>query len=817
LKHLKTQAAVLTAVLVLSFFAGTTLTAASDGEKGEETKTETAIAEGADWLVARQSENGGWTPFSVSKNNALVVRAFAATGNTSSPKYALLLSKLKALQAPDGSWDESVYATSYAIWALVEAGEEPDSPIMLNAVSWLKDHYDFSDTTEGSTATVSIVLIALIKAGEPKSSQVIVDGVNWLKTNQNDDGYWGGYQGDVSTWDGHGSSPIIALCLADSPSSSEVQKAVSWWELRLPTDNWPDIHGLEAFIAAGSESNIQTAISYVLSNQHSDGGWPHCWDWPTRNGETAKAVTALTDAGYTNGAVDKGMSWIEDHITEEGVYVGEYEHPGVISWCSSGLLQVNTTNASSSVQKAVDLLKSIQGSGGSWAWTIYHSGHVDITGLVLWSLNNYGLPSSSPIIQQGASFIIKSQNSDGGWGVYPTGTASTVSNTNYALLGLISAGYTTSNPSLVKGLDYLSRESADGNWGNTFETALATIIFQETGYNETLLNHSTGWLRANQNEDGGWGSAKGETSTTSSTALALVALNQTGETGLKIARGAAWLVAAQNEDEDGGGRGWSNLPGIPCSNPGQTAQAVWALSVANYTLEIELNLTLDKETYYPGETVKINVSSPDADEIATLNGTVTDAEGNFTNLSFDSNFTANYELTADAAPGTYTVNVVARSLNGTGTATANFDVLRLFPPTVSVATDKTEYRPGETMNTTICLANPSNTSQPVVFRWWLSIPKFDYYSLGVATSPLSLPTEYDECFSFPVTVGDWGGAGFGAFWCVGLFDPETDAIICYDTSGWNYTPAQEKGREAVTPAEIGDALVKRVEEVESQI
>ena len=106
MKHLKTQAAVLTAVLVLSFFTGTTLTAASDGEKEEETKTETAIAEGADcadWLVARQSEKGGWTPFSVSKNNALAVRAFVATGNTSSPKYVLLLSKLKALQAPDGS------------------------------------------------------------------------------------------------------------------------------------------------------------------------------------------------------------------------------------------------------------------------------------------------------------------------------------------------------------------------------------------------------------------------------------------------------------------------------------------------------------------------------------------------------------------------------------------------------------------------------------------------------------------------------------------------------------------------------------------
>ncbi len=52
MKHLKTQAAVLTAVLVLSFFAGTTLTAASDGGRGEETKTETAIAEGAEWLVA---------------------------------------------------------------------------------------------------------------------------------------------------------------------------------------------------------------------------------------------------------------------------------------------------------------------------------------------------------------------------------------------------------------------------------------------------------------------------------------------------------------------------------------------------------------------------------------------------------------------------------------------------------------------------------------------------------------------------------------------------------------------------------------------
>ncbi|MFQ6062275.1 MAG: hypothetical protein ACE5J9_03760, partial [Methanosarcinales archaeon] len=57
-------------------------------------KTE-AISKGADWLIAHQSANGGWQPYSTSYNNALAIRAYVATNNTSSTKYALLLNKLK--------------------------------------------------------------------------------------------------------------------------------------------------------------------------------------------------------------------------------------------------------------------------------------------------------------------------------------------------------------------------------------------------------------------------------------------------------------------------------------------------------------------------------------------------------------------------------------------------------------------------------------------------------------------------------------------------------------------------------------------------
>lgn len=139
-------------------------------------------------------------------------------------------------------------------------------------------------------------------------------------------------------------------------------------------------------------------------------------------------------------------------------------------------------------------------------------------------------------------------------------------------------------------------------------------------------------------------------------------------------------------------------------------------------------------------------------------------------------------------------------------------IIKIYPATtVSISTDKIAYSPGDTTNVTICLKNPFDTTQNLMFRWWLTIPKFGYMAV-IASKPLALPANYDECFIFPIDIGDWGDSGFGAIWGVGLFDPSTDEIIDYDTTGWNYLPsatAQEK-----MPSEIAKEIKKTIERVE---
>jgi len=140
-------------------------------------------------------------------------------------------------------------------------------------------------------------------------------------------------------------------------------------------------------------------------------------------------------------------------------------------------------------------------------------------------------------------------------------------------------------------------------------------------------------------------------------------------------------------------------------------------------------------------------------------------------------------------------------------------IIKISPATtVSVSTDKTAYTPGGTMNVTICLKNPFDTTQNLMFRWWLTIPKFGYMTV-IASIPLTLPANYDECFTLPIDIGDWGDSGFGAIWGVGLFDSATDEIVDYDTSGWNYVPSPT-AQGKMMPAEIGKEITKEIGRVE---
>ena len=79
--------------------------------------TSAAAQAGAQWLIDRQGDRGGWESYSVVSTNAMAVRALIAANRTGTAEYALLWQRLLDLQGADGSWEASTDHTAQAVWA----------------------------------------------------------------------------------------------------------------------------------------------------------------------------------------------------------------------------------------------------------------------------------------------------------------------------------------------------------------------------------------------------------------------------------------------------------------------------------------------------------------------------------------------------------------------------------------------------------------------------------------------------------------------------------------------------------------------------
>jgi squalene-hopene/tetraprenyl-beta-curcumene cyclase len=130
---------------------------------------------------------------------------------------------------------------------------------------------------------------------------------------------------------------------------------------------------------------------------------------------------------------------------------------------------------------AVDYLRRTQHPEGSW-YGRWGMNYIYGTWSVLSALNAAGIDHKSPEIRKAVSWLVKIQNSDGGWGEdgssykldyqgYET-APSTPSQTAWAVLGLMAAGE-IDHPAVARGIDYLSRtQGADGLWDEPRFTAV---------------------------------------------------------------------------------------------------------------------------------------------------------------------------------------------------------------------------------------------------------------------------------------------------------------------------------------------------------
>ena len=161
---------------------------------------------------------------------------------------------------------------------------------------------------------------------------------------------------------------------------------------------------------------------------------------------------------------------------------------------------------------------------------------------------------------------------------------------------------------------------------------------------------------------------------------------------------------------------------------------------------------------------------------------------------------------------THTGTLTVTSNGGTKTGEISVYVPEEEKLSVSITTDKTSYKPGDTMTVTIGVKNPTASSVDTYFVWY-------FYWMQIMATPYTLPPNFDQSYEFSIPVEKWVPFEFDGVWYVALLETTPPyKTICEDTAEWKYElPKTTVGEGETTPAaleEIAKEIKKTVERAE---
>jgi squalene-hopene/tetraprenyl-beta-curcumene cyclase len=189
------------------------------------------------------------------------------------------------------------------------------------------------------------------------------------------------------------------------------------------------------------------AVDWVLALQNRDGGWG-AFD---RNNNAA-SLCHVPFADH-NAMIDPSTPDLTGRVLEMFGVLGR---------------RVGET----AIDRAVAYIRRTQESDGSWfgRWGV---NYIYGTWQTIVGLSAVGLPWNDLTVVAGVNWLIEHQQSSGGWGESPETYArpdlrgqgtTTASQTAWALLGLMAAGYGR-HPAVARGIEYLLRaQRDDGTW-----------------------------------------------------------------------------------------------------------------------------------------------------------------------------------------------------------------------------------------------------------------------------------------------------------------------------------------------------------------
>jgi squalene-hopene/tetraprenyl-beta-curcumene cyclase len=251
------------------------------------------------------------------------------------------------------------------------------------------------------------------------------------------------------------------------------------WAFQYANPHYPDVDDTAVVVMAMDRAqrlssqndfraSVATAREWILGMQSNNGAWG--------------AFDVDNEYYYLNNIPFADHGALLDPPTED-----------VTARCVSMLAQIDEIphpfrpplagegrEGAAAVARAVDYLRRTQTEEGSW-YGRWGMNYIYGTWSVLCALNAAGVDQSSPEFRRAATWLVKIQNSDGGWGEDGTSykldyrghksAPSTASQTAWALLGLMAAGE-GDHPAVARGIDYLLRtQGEDGLWKEQRYTA----------------------------------------------------------------------------------------------------------------------------------------------------------------------------------------------------------------------------------------------------------------------------------------------------------------------------------------------------------
>lgn len=511
------------------------------GLKSEEAK----LQRSARWLREHQNPDGSWGFFDEGGEGDVSLTAICrlALEVTGTPKDSPAMVKAQEFIETHGGLNavDPFAKTFHALYGKISWEDEGINPIPIEILLAPKDSENGIYSLSGwirEAAVPTMVLQILHDSNPPVAHQAVLkDAEKWVITHQLEDGCW---FTELPT-----TLSMIALHELDSKKHRpRIMKALEWlyskqdsngYQRRFELSVWDTALVILTLRASGISPSAQALVNaaeWLVNAQTKAGGleWSNApsggWSYNQYNiiypdnDDTALALMALQSVimkSFTKEyakrvAIEKGKRWLLYMQNDDGGWAtfsrnqgdkkfkappSGFEDPSIpdiTGHVLSALGRLGYKRDVPTVQRAIEYLKKDQTEQGAWygRWGLcYLYG----TSAVLIGLRDVEEDMNEPYVRRAVKWLKAHQNSDGGWGeefdswdnfmgvTYTKFGKSTVEQTAWVLMALLSAGESPKSDVIKRGIDYILRyQREDGSWITKEYTVLGLNIYRNTLY-----------------------------------------------------------------------------------------------------------------------------------------------------------------------------------------------------------------------------------------------------------------------------------------------------------------------------------------------